>query len=275
MTKVLSFIFLLFSNTIVLISQTQISFSTSQSVGRNFQQGDQIAIGVNFGVNTRQRFEIDTLQIQFDLRANAGYLYTELDTTAYLLPTQNDIFSEVIFTYPVSEYMNPFISGNLTSTPLVGFIMRGRDMVSTTQFRDPITTTQNTGLSYTHIKGRSNFTTRFGYTLRQIRASKHTMTTDDRTTPDIIENYRSFQGISYRAEYRTLLDSMVNYRGFFDAFRSTEKNDKWVMRVENEITANILKIFQFSLRSDIWYDVNQSLKLQFNNMLQFGIIVRV
>jgi hypothetical protein len=63
-----------------ILSQTQISFSTSQSVGRNFQQGDQIAIGVNFGVNTRQKFEIDTLQIQFDLRANAGYLYTELSS---------------------------------------------------------------------------------------------------------------------------------------------------------------------------------------------------
>lgn len=127
---------LLFFNPLISFSQTQISFSTSQSVGRKFQQGDQIAIGVNFGVNTRQKFEIDTLQIQFDLRANAGYLYTELDTTAYLLPTQNDIFSEVIFTYPVSEYMNPFISGNLTSTPLVGFIMRGRDMVSNNSFQN-------------------------------------------------------------------------------------------------------------------------------------------
>lgn len=253
------------------IFSSQFDLYFSQASSEDWRNGNVTFFEGGGAILVNESFKIDTLDITYNLRLKAAYRFQNNSANQFIVPSENEIFSELIIKYPMGWVLDPYVSTGLISQPLVSFQISNNNLIKTASWRDPVTTNQSLGFAYTYRKLKNMFTSRFGLSYRQIRARDHIQLTDNRSTPELQENYKEETGIQINIDANIVLDSSVSYRNN-SLFQSEFENlEVWNLRVENEFQIKLWQIFVAIIKIDIYYDERQMMAVQYNQCFRFGI----
>ncbi|MCX6146459.1 MAG: hypothetical protein NTW25_04310 [Candidatus Kapabacteria bacterium] len=271
--------FFLFLSTPFLSSQSTLQIKVSQSIGDDYLQGKVLALDIGVNVDYRKKYYIPlerdsafvySTNVKFNLAITGRQFGSDDKTYAYA--TENYLYGESVLSYPVKWFVDPFISANGSTMIIPQFNLINKQEIMFGKFRDPITSQQNLGLAYKYNRPNIDIVSRLGLSLKQIRAEKFTSQTDDYTTYNIKENYKSEAGMSFRAEARIILDSNVTYKGSVDTFTTYKDPSVWTFKFENEIQIIFLSTLTSTIKFNAYYDEFQAKRIQYVMSTKFGII---
>ncbi|MFP4529625.1 MAG: hypothetical protein ACLFQX_13850 [Candidatus Kapaibacterium sp.] len=243
----------------------------------DWKQGRRQALEVSSAFSSRQDFRIDTLVVEYEFKFNLGLILEDGDDVpeGFVRPTDNAVCGEASLKYPVGWTLDPYVSASAQTQITESFRVAKSVPHRTAKLWDPITTQQSLGFAYSTKHGANNLTARLGFSLKQIRAKRHTALTDDRKTREITERYKAESGISFRTDARLQLDSAVNYTGKLDLFGTFDNPEVWVVKFENQFDIKVWKFLGILVELDIYYDESQSVNLQYNQNARFGIVAKI
>lgn len=258
-------------------SQVQSTFALSQSVSNDWKAGSVQTFEVLLGLDTKQQFNIDTICLDFLFRANAGALYEKNKEaeTEYIRPTDNELFGELVFRYPLGWMLDPFVAASLQTQLVESFkYQQGRRIVMA-KLWDPVTTQQSFGFAYSIKKEKDFLISRIGLSFKQIRAERYTQMTDDKATKDIVESYKAETGIQWKTDCNVALTDFVLYKGSLDSFGTFENLSRWSVKWLNELQFKVWEFLAVTFKLDIIYDEKQIAELQYKQSLRFGIVTLI
>jgi len=185
----LSFAFILL-NINTIYPQTQLSLSFSQTAVEDWKQGKRQTFEINNSLDSKIKLSIDTLDCQLNIKYDIGLLLdkSEKNEKDFVLPTNNNLFGEIMLKYPMKWELDPYISASFRTQLTESFRISKNILVRTANFWDPVTSQQAIGFSYKHKLNRDFVNFRLGISTKQLGALNHTQMTDDRTTKDIKKN---------------------------------------------------------------------------------------
>jgi hypothetical protein len=267
---------LVFINIDYVCTQSNISLTFSQTSIEDWKQGRRQSFEINSMLNYNYDFEIDTISFDFTTRLNLGYIMENGDRVQNdaVRPSMNAAFAELIVKYPIGWTLDPYISGSISTQITESFIAM-QELRRTAKWWDPVTSQESIGFAYTYKKDKNKLTSRIGLSLKQIRADKHTMLTDDRMTRDIVEKYRSETGITFNLDGNINLSKSVFYNCRLDLFSRYEELDIWAIKFENQFNITLWKIFSIIVTANMYYDQNQSFNIQYNQSSRLGILTKI
>ncbi len=272
----LTILLLLFiSMSIPVFPQSKFSVAFAQSAADDWRQGQTRSFEFVLGADIKYNFHIDTFAFAWSLKANMGCMYEKREEydDFFLLPTDNDFYSELTVKYPIGFVVDPFFSANIKTQITESFKIYNKVRTRTAHFRDPITTQQSLGFTL-GWRDKSEFAnTRMGVSLKQIRADNFTALTDDYTTYNIKEKYKSETGISIKSQANLLLDSSIVLKPTLDLFSEFKDLETWTVCLENELQVNLWRVFALILKFSLNYDRKQSLELQYRESSRIGAII--
>jgi hypothetical protein len=257
-------------------SQTQLSLSFSQTAVDDWKQGKRQTFEISSSLDSKLNFKIDTLCIQINLKYDIGLLLdkSEKNEKDHLMPTDNNLFGEIVLKYPLNWQIDPYISSSVRTQITESFRLSKDQLVRTANFWDPVTSQQAIGFSYKNKLNTDFVNFRLGISTKQIRALYHTQMTDDRTTKDIQERYKEESGIELKTNTFIVIDSSTTYKGSFDAFGTFEDMTKWTIEFDSEFQIKIWKWFGIIAKIKVFYDESKSLNTQYNQSLSLGLVGR-
>jgi len=191
----------------------------------------------------------------------------------YQIPTDNIFGSEAVMTYPLGWKLDPFFSASFFSQIVPSFMISNNEKLMTAKFWDPVTAQQTWGFEYFKSDSTKQINSRFGISLKQIRAHDHTQLTDDRKTLIIIERWKPDSGIQWKSEAKIKFISICDYKGILDVFTTFDDMTKCVVTMQNEFKLSIWGYLAILLKIDLIYDEKISAKTQYNQSIRFGIVV--
>ena len=246
-------------------------------MAEDWKQGKRQAFEISTGIDSKNEFKIDTLQFDLNFKYRLGFILENGDKLPedFVRPTDNEIFGETIMKYPLGWTLDPYISTSVQTQVTESFRLMKENPVRTAKFWDPITTQQSLGFAYTLKDKNDKMTSRLGFSLKQIRAEKHTAMTDDRKTRDIREAYKAESGISFKSDARVMIDSSVNYSGKLDMFSSFDNLNVWSLKFENQFDIKVWKFLGILIEINVFYDQNQSMNIQYRQNARLGIIAKI
>ena len=270
----LIFVLMLINRT--LLSQTQLSLSFSQTAVDDWKQGKRQTFEINNSLDSRMNFKIDTFCVQINLKYDIGLLLdkSEKNEKDHLMPTDNNLFGEIVLKYPLNWQIDPYISSSVRTQITESFRLSKDKLIRTAKFWDPVTSQQAIGFSYKHKNDRDFVNFRLGISTKQIRALYHTQMIDDRTTKDIVERYREESGIELKTNSFIMIDSSTTYKGSFETFGTFEDMTKWILELDNEFQIKLWKWFGIIAKIKVFYDESKSLNTQYNQSLSLGLVGR-
>jgi hypothetical protein len=256
------------------LGSNRVSVTGTQSIAEDWKQGVKKNLQLITGFDHKSSFNIDTVKIDIELRFNLGYLLENFDDEAekFFYPTMNDIYGQMMVSYPLGWTMNPFMSVSSQTQPVESFRKMNDKLIRTAKFWDPVTIRESMGFCYSYVKNQNNIRSNIGLSLQQVRADKHYMLTDDWKTKDIIERYKTDSGISIKNEMRLKLNDNINYRNSLDLFTSFDDLNIWTLRLENQLDIKIWKFLGIVVDFNIYYDDNQMKNIQYIQNTQLGIV---
>jgi len=143
------FLILFLLSNAFLFAQFRASLTFSQSLARDWKQGETQSFELNHSLNFSKVFRLDTLRLNVAVRWAIGVQYFKAENIGqpYILPTDNELFAEGTLRYPRGWLVDPFVSANARTQITESFIVTAVGKRTTAKFRDPITTTQTFGLA--------------------------------------------------------------------------------------------------------------------------------
>ncbi len=267
---ILSFILLLPCQ---LFSQTNLTLSFSQTMADDWKQGKRQAFEAGHSLKTKQKIKIDTFEICFSINYAYGLILEKSEKTDkhFWMPTDNDLFGEVMLKYPAGWQLDPYFSASFKTQLTESFKLVKEEKKRTAKLWDPVTSQEALGFAFNSKSKISRIGFRFGISLKQIRADKHPSLSDDRKTRDITEKYKAESGIEIKASAVQKIGSTVTYSGGLDLFGTFDALEIWAVELDNELQIKIWKIFGVIVRAKVFYDQNKSLKTQYSQNLSIGI----
>lgn len=246
-------------------------------MAEDWKQGRRQALEVATGIDSKNEFEIDTIQIDMNFRFKLGLILENGDKVPeeIIRPTDNELFFESMLKYPLGWTLDPYISTTVLTQITESFRISSGAPARTAKFRDPITTQESLGFAYTFKDNKNKLTSRLGFSLKQIRADKHTSQTDDRMTTEIKERYKAESGISFKTDARIFIDSSIYYTGRMDMFSSFDELEVWSIKFENRFDIKVWKFLGILFEFNLFYDERQSKKIQYNQNARLGIIAQI
>ncbi len=253
---------------------TRLNITGSQSISEDWRQGEKRNLQFNTSVDHRSYFHIDTLKVDIEFRFMLGYLMEDFNDSkeSFLYPTANNIYGQLMLSYPLGWRMDPYVSVNTTTQPVVSYRQLEERFMRTAKFWDPVTIRESMGFAYSYRKERNMINTSIGLSFQQIRADMHYQLTDDYKTKDLIERYKTESGISLKNDMMLQLSEKISYRNSVDLFTTFDEPDKWAVKFENQFSIKIWKIFGIAIDCNIYYDDNQMASLQYGQNTQLGIV---
>ncbi|MFH1051522.1 MAG: hypothetical protein V1779_11405 [bacterium] len=261
----------------------RVSMAVSQSAVNDWKQGEVVAFEGNSAWDFRKNVSLDfsenlkndSLIFRFRFYFASGMLYKsdKKNKNEFWLPTDNIFGSEGVLVYPLGWKLDPFFSVSFFSQIVPSFVVVKGEQQMTAKCWDPVTSQQTWGFEYSLTETTKLITSRFGISLKQIRAYDHTQMTDDRKTLDIKERYKPESGIQGKSEAKMKLTQTCDYRGILDAFTTFEDMTKWVVTFQNEFKISLWSYLAILVKFDLAYDERQSFQTQYNQSLRFGIVV--
>ena len=255
-------------------SETRIALSASQSVVKDWMQGEIQAFEINHSLESKYTIKIDTFMLSFLLKYSIGVQHFKnmAKGISYVLPTDNEISGESVLKYPLGWKADPFFSASLRTKITESFLVLNNELKPSVNFWDPVSSIESFGFSYCI---NLNISSRLGFSLKQIRANHYTQITDDPKTFDIKEKYKTETGIEWKSDCYMKLDSTSSYIGNLEFFGTIKDLTKWSFRWQNEFQINIWKFFGILIKVELSYDEKQMLMLQYKQNLRLGIVANI
>ncbi len=248
----------------------------SQSATKDWKQGEVSGFEVSSSLNLRTSFHLDSLfLLRLNYRYAMGMQYTSNkdNNTLISMPTDNLIFGESVLVYPVGWKLDPCVSAQFTTQFVESYKYVKGERVRTASIWDPVTSIETFGFEYS-LSGRENFfTSRLGLSLKQIRAEKYTQLTDDRSTAEVKERYKSQTGIQWKSDTKLKITEELTYRGTLGLFGAFEDLTKWTFAMTNQFELKVIKVVGIVVNFNLAYDERQMTALQYNQNLRFGFVV--
>lgn len=211
--------------------------------------------------------------IKIKALSGVRYEYIEDKNFKDIIPTDNSITSEGTLKYKLGWKIDPFFTTTTNTQITESFKRQINTKIRTAKTRDPITLQHTLGFTYNIFKKKNQYIDAcIGLSLKQIRAEKYTLLTDDRTTRNIIERYKIENGIQIKVEANYKFAENIDYRGKLDLTTKYEDLEKWITNWENEFQIRIWKIFGISLKMDFYYNEQIKPKLFYKQNLKLGLI---
>ncbi len=246
----------------------------SQSALNDWQQGEFNSLEASTTFDLNQTVFIDTLKIKSQIKGALGFLYkkdSKTFTETYF-PTENKVYSEVVFSYPLGWKVDPFFSFSIATQMIESYKYANKIKNITANFWDPVTLQQNLGFEKYIKKSNYTFTSNVGLSLKQIRTDKNYLLSDDRLTKNVIEKYKTESGIRIKSEFNWDFSKNINYRGCLELFGKLDDLNKWSVKNNNSLKICIYKCFAILLSLDVSYDENQATYMQYKQNLNLGIV---
>jgi hypothetical protein len=230
---------------LMVYSQTKVALTLTQSAINDWQQGERTAFEITNSLDYKYKYKIDTLNLAISLRYALGiqYLKNENINVAFVIPTDNDIFGELLLSYPLGWKLDPFISTSFRTQLTESFIIIKDSKKRTANLWDPVISAQSFGFSFSSISPSINFAFRPGITLKQTRSNMHYQMTDDLKTKDIIEKYRAESGIEIKSELMIKINDLSTYNTSLELFSTFEKISAFSGRWLNSLQIKIWSFF--------------------------------
>lgn len=253
---------------------SDLSFLISQSQMRDWKTGEKTNIEVGFDIDIDEEILLDSTFI-FQISNDTEYslYYDKSDEIIIYFPTKNNIFLEGKLIYPFGWLLDPYISASGQTQITDMFKYQGERRVPTAKLWDPVTSIQSSGFTF-KVKLDSINSTIFNMaaTLRQIRSDVYTQLADDRTTTDIVENYRAEVGLTLSNEMNIKLDEKnAVLKSKVIVFSKYEDLEKWAYQQQIELQTTFLDVCVFSFKIALNYDEDVSKQLNYNQSMNFGI----
>lgn len=267
---------ILLQTKIINLSDNDFRFTMTfaQSAINDWQQGNFNCLEANTTFDLNQVIYIDTLKVKSQLKGALGFLYKKDSKTSLetYLPTENKIYNEIVFSYPLGWKIDPFFSFSIATQMIESYKYVNKIKVVTANFWDPVTLQQNLGFEKSIKKSQYTFTGNLGLSLKQIRTNQNNLLSDDRMTRDIVEKYKTESGIRLKSELNWNLSKTINYRGYLELFGTIDDLNKWTIKNNNSMKITIYKYIALLLSFDVWYDENQAKLIQYKQNINLGLV---
>ncbi|MFH1049948.1 MAG: hypothetical protein V1779_03345 [bacterium] len=261
----------------------RVSMAVSQTAVNDWKQGEVVAFEgssawdfrKNLSLDFSENLKNDSMIFRFRFYFASGMLYKsdKKNKNDFWLPTDNIFGNEAVLVYPLGWKLDPFFSSSFFSQIVPSFIIVNNEEKMTGKLWDPVTSQQTWGFEYSQTDTTQQITSKFGISLKQIRAYDHTLQTDEFKTADIKERYKAVSGLQWKTEAKIKLTSNCDYRGILDAFTTFDDMKKWVVTFQNEFKISIWSYLAILIKLDIVYDEKQYFGTQYNQSIRFGIVV--
>lgn len=260
-----------------LIGNTDISLTASQTYMDDWKLGVRRAFDVSYLAKGKYNYQIDTLLISLNYKLAIGFLYEDSDRIekSRVYPTVNELFIEPLFKYNIGWKVDPYLSFTLRTQVTEAVRYMQEQKIVTAKFWDPITTQQAIGLAYLLKNNTINYEVRLGVSLMQIESEKYNNITDDRSTRETIETYKSATGIEFVNNLNYQIDKKTRLQSSFSLLGDFKNPDIWIVRFENQFKIQIWKYFGILADFDIVYDQNQLMKLQILQTFKLGFVTKL
>jgi len=261
---------------ISIFAQFRASLTISQSLARDWKQGETQSFELNHSLNFSKVFRLDTLRLNVAVRWAIGVQYFKAENIGqpYILPTDNELFAEGTLRYPRGWLVDPFVSANARTQITESFIVTAAGKRTTAKFRDPITTTQTFGLAKAFADSLSlnRLALRLGFSYKQIRSEHYTQMTDDPKTPNIKERWKTEVGLEFKSEANVRIVENIHWNGVVELFYNFQKLNQTVFRLNGELQANLTRLFAIVIRTEGSYDIRQRTGLQYKENVRIGLV---
>jgi len=259
-----------------LFSQFKATLTLSQSLARDWKQGEVQSFELNHSLNYANTFRFDTLRLAVAVRWAIGVQYYNAENIGqpYILPTDNEVFAEATLRYPRGWLVDPFLSANARTQITESFVVSATGKRTTAKFRDPITTAQTFGLAraFADSLNRNRLALRLGFSYKQIRSEFYTQMTDNPKTPNIKERWKTEIGVEFKSDASLKFYENIQWNGSLELFYNFQKLNQTVFRLNGELQANITRLFGIVLRTEACYDIRQRAGLQYKENVRIGVV---
>ena len=259
-----------------LLAQFRTSLTLSQSLARDWKQGEVQSFELNHSLNYANTFRFDTLRLAVAVRWAIGVQYYKAENIGqpYILPTDNEVFAEATLRYPRGWLVDPFLSANARTQITESFIVTTAGRRTTAKFRDPVTTSQTFGLAraFADSSNRNRLALRLGFSYKQIRSEFYTQMTDDPKTPNIKERWKTELGVELKSEANIRIVENIQWNGMLELFYNFQKLNQTVFRLNGELQANLTRLFAIVVRTEGCYDIRQRTGLQYKENVRIGLV---
>lgn len=247
----------------------------SQIAINDWKQGETSGFEFSSSLNLSSSFRIDTFLLRLNIRYASGvqYISNNNNDFEYLIPSDNLLFGETAFVYPVGWKLNPCVSAQFTTQLIESFKLVHGTRVNTASLWDPVTSIESLGFEFSSSSKENYLTSQIGLSIKQIKAEKFTKLTDDYKTHDIKERYKHQSGIQWKTNTKIKITDEVTYRGTLGMFGSFEDLRKWTFSMTNQLNLKVFKSIGIIININLNYDERQMMKLQYIQNIRFGFII--
>ncbi|MDB5035929.1 MAG: hypothetical protein JWQ98_3170 [Chlorobi bacterium] len=250
-----------------------VSFSFAQSISSNWLMSDENYLAVKLGIQARQQRMIGPLTVRGTLNFGLGINYRDDSIPGRNFQTNdNEIFTEVMAIYPVRWMIDPYVATNVRTAITESYRYFGPQYMRMGSFRDPITTQQSAGFSFSHMGADGIFNTRIGFLLQQVRAHYQTLMTDDFTTFNVVERYKPTSGIEFVNDVALRADTTLAFTSHFGIATGFKDLSVWSVRWDNETRFQLWKSIGLIWTFNVIHDVVQTRRTQFKQSITIGVI---
>lgn len=250
-----------------------ISVLFTADASQNDPSGDNTMIVAGLELRRRSVGRLGPVEWAIDGRLEVGASYRE-DTVAEnrLRVEKNRIRIDGSLRIPLGWRVDPYASFSLETHPTESFRYgrSGRDRIAA--FWDPVVTTQGFGGAVILRDTTLEVEGGLALAMMQTRAEDHSIKTDDRSTPEIVELYKAETGIEVSGRTVFEIDSG---RGRIEMsarlFGTFEDLGVWSLDNENRIHLRLADYLTFAWTIGIRHDVDESLRTQFASGMSFGL----
>ncbi|MEO5931851.1 MAG: hypothetical protein ABIR47_18095 [Candidatus Kapaibacterium sp.] len=250
-----------------------VSFSFAQSISSNWLMSDENYLAVKLGIQARQQRTVGPFTLRGTLNFGLGVNYRDDSIPGRNFQTNdNEIFTEVMAIYPVKWMIDPYVATNVRTAITESYRYFGPMYMRMGSFRDPITTQQSAGFSFSRMSADGIFNTRIGFLLQQVRAHYQTLMTDDFTTFNVIERYKPTSGIEFVNDVALRADTTLAFTAHFGVATGFKDLSVWSVHWDNETRFQLWKSIGLIWTFNVIHDVTQTRKTQFKQSLTIGVI---
>lgn len=262
----------------VSIPDLNIAFYMSEVVSEDWKTGKIQTFELS---SSGDLFEIIKLQritsnIRFKYNIGAKYEYVNEETSKFVIPTDNSLYAEISTKYSAGWKLDPSYTVNTNTQVTEAFKKVKEGYQRTSKFSDPITYQHTFGFIYNASqKMPERIDIGAGISIKQIKAEKYKLLTDDKKTKEYVENYKIESGIQFKTEVVKKLSENIEYKGKVEFLSTFDNLNSWVFNNENELQIKIWKIFGISIKLDFNYNDQIKPELFYKQNLKIGVITKI
>jgi hypothetical protein len=190
-----------------------------------------------------------------------------------LKKTDDKIDLELVFSYKIGTYINPYASATLKSQFATGYKYDEKTGTKTavSQFFDPAYLTQSVGFGY---QPAQEIKTRLGAGLREVITSVYNSYADDPKTV-AVEKTNVNGGFESVTNAQWKLDDNLLFTAKLELFSAFKKLDQVIVRSDNSVTAKVNKYISVILNIQFINDPSVTARTQVKETLGLGLTYTV